>query len=276
MTPLLTNPADAEPRFAWTPQDAAAAAAVLAEVSDEVREVIVLTDEEVVALDGLQHAQLVPTPWLDAQEISRDQLGGIALRGLIARAMVALGPKAGPDGQPTGELDLVANTAITGTLVLRRTAQRLVRVEKRSNAGVRWLFAYVHDDGVLIEDIDPNGLHGFGVTTPAGAAAFLRAATNDYDAAGTATDTLTYSTPEFEALTDEPAPFAGAETAAVFGGYRFGSESAQAGVIYAGPERVGLLVDHEGTFRARGITDADLHALFAGLIAGDADEVLQR
>ncbi len=266
-TPLHSLP----PGFNWTQQDADAALAVLAGVTDTPREVIILTDEEVVALDGLQNEQLVPTPWLDAQEITRDQLGGIALRGLIARKLVALGPTFTPDGQPTGEYDLTAEQSITGALMLRRTAQTLVRMDRSSNAGDRWLFAYVHRGrGVLIEDVDPNGLHVFGATTIAGAVEYLRSIANFSDAPGTPSPPIRYTATEFESLTTVPEPFEGAEGISKLAIVNHGSDDVQAAVVYGGPSKLGLLVpDVAGYYEASGITDARLIELLTSAMSGE-------
>ena len=59
----------------WSPSDVAAAQAVLDRATvDETTPLVTLTDEEVVILDGLENAQLVPTPWLDAQDGDRSRL----------------------------------------------------------------------------------------------------------------------------------------------------------------------------------------------------------
>lgn len=278
MTNLL-HPPPADPRFAlppagfnWSQQDADAALAVLADVTDSPREVVILTDEEVVALDGLQNEQLAPTPWLDAQELTREQLGGIALRGLIARRLVALGPTLTPDGTPTGDYELTAEQSITGALMLRRTAQTLVRMERSSNAGDRWLFAYVHRDrGVLIEDVDPNGLHVFGATTIPGAVEYLRAIANFSDAAGAASEPIGYTSAEFEALTAVPEPCEGAEGVSRIAVVNHGSDDVQAAVVYAGPTKVGLLVPDAAAERVvvSGITDDVLVARLTAALSGE-------
>ena len=270
LNPSPSGPAPLKPGFTWTPQDAEAAASVLAEVTDEPREVTILTDEEVVALDGLQNEQLAPTPWLDAQQLTRDDLGGIALRGLIARKMVALGPVLTPEGEPTGDYALTAEATITGTLMLRRTAQTVVRMERTSNAGTRWLLCYAHrDHGVLIEDVDPNGLHVFGATTVAGAAEYLRSIANFADAPGVQTAPLSYTQAEFEALETAPEPFADAEGASTFAVVHHGVDGLESGVVYAGPQKVGLLSPQaDGTFVASGITDAHLSHLIADALRG--------
>lgn len=271
---MTTQPGAPTP-FTWTTVDLEAAESVLAEVADDPREVVVLTDEEIVALDGLHHDQVVPTPWLDAQQFSREDLGGIALRGLIARKLVALGPKITPQGEATAELELTATVEITGALMLRRTAQTILRLEKQSNAGPRWLYCYAQTGrGVLIEDIDPNGLHVFGAATVEGAAEYVRALVNFSDAPGAESEPVSYTTAEFEALQTEPEQFAGAEGIGILGVYRRGDDDVRTAVVYAGPERIGLLVPRaEGAgVEVCAITDDRLRTMLVAALSTDRSD----
>lgn len=268
---MTDEPQGGSPSFTWTTVDLEAAIGVLADVTDEHQEVSVLTDEELVALDGLQHDQIVPTPWLDEQEFGRAELGGIALRGLIARGLVALAPKVTPEGEVLDELELTATGEITGALMLRRTAQAILRLEKQSNAGTRWIYCYVHAGrGVLIEDIDPNGLHVFGATTVPGAAEYVRALINFSDASGAVSKPVTYTTAEFESLEREPEPFSGAEGIGIIGVYQQDTDRAATAVVYAGPERLGLLIPSDnGTYEVSGITDARLREVLLSALTVD-------
>lgn len=263
-----------EPPFTWAESDLEAALAVLGRAAVPPTEALVLTDEEIVALDGLQHSQVVPTPWFDTQEVEPNVLAAIALRGLTARRLVRLNHLEDDDGVATGQVMLSATEEITGVLMLRRTAQDVVRLERRSASGSRWVYAYAHQGrGVLLEDIDPDGLHLFGVTTPEGARDYLGSVANPYDAEGVAGESEWYSEAEFEALENVPAPFAGAETAALVTGFTHGSEDVRTTVLYAGPERLGMLVSDEagGAYEARGITREEALAVFDGLLVQPAD-----
>ncbi|MCB7135733.1 hypothetical protein [Cellulosimicrobium marinum] len=148
----------------WSADDIAAAEATLARVvPGEATSVGVLTDEEVVVLDGLQHEQLVPTPWLDAQEgADRTLVGRVALRSLLARGLVVPGGGDGTDAGGGEDVSIEAVPEITGPLVLRRTAGAILSAERVTSGGRHWVFAYVHEDGcVLEEEVSRSGHHSF-------------------------------------------------------------------------------------------------------------------
>lgn len=123
--------------------------------------IVLLTDEEVTILDGLAHDQLVPTPWLDAQTDVRS-LYQVALRSLIAREMVRSALDEAGDGRV-----IEAHPGITGPLVLRRTAESVIAIERTTSGGQHWVFLYIHQaDGegvVLEEEISASGQHAFTV-----------------------------------------------------------------------------------------------------------------
>ncbi|WP_277208427.1 hypothetical protein [Isoptericola croceus] len=147
----------------FSPDDVAAARKTLEQArAGEAVPIVILTDEEVVILDGLEHDQLVPTPWLEAQEgADRSLVGRVALRSLLAREMVL------PASVTDGSVRITAHPGITGPLVLRRTAQEILSAERTTSGGKHWAFAYVHDeDGskvVLEEEISDSGHHAFSV-----------------------------------------------------------------------------------------------------------------
>ncbi len=103
-----------------------------------------LTDEEVVALDGVQHEQLVALPWLSAQDASKELMCAIALRGLLAKELVYPVVFEG-ETEPSR---LHATEEITGALTLRRSGSSVVSVERTVSTGKRWLYGYLHDEGV--------------------------------------------------------------------------------------------------------------------------------
>ena len=100
----------------WTQRDIEAAAKVLASASAVGAPLPTLTDEEVVALDGVQHEQLVALPWLSAQDASKELMCAIALRGLLAKEIVYPVVFEG-ETEPSR---LHATEEITGALTLRR------------------------------------------------------------------------------------------------------------------------------------------------------------
>jgi hypothetical protein len=238
MTTHLTDTRPTDSAFRWSASDLAAANATLARASNPPAPVVILTDEELVALDGLQHSQLVPTPWLDAQAFDRTDLGGIALRGLIARKLVLPVFTDAADGT----IKLTSVEEIVGPLMLRRTARTVVRVERLSNTGRRWLFGYVHDGvKVLVEDLDDNGLHEFSVTDTEGWVEFVDAVVNPRRLTGSDGVPDTMAEASFTALTELPAPLAGAETISMVSASTFGAVNAENLAVYAGPERLACL-----------------------------------
>lgn len=149
-------------RFSET--DIEAARATLAKAKPgEVVGIVMLTDEEVMVLDGLQNEQLVPTPWLEQQEgADKELMGRVALRSLLAREMAI------PEENPAdGSVKVRAHPGITGPLVLRRAGRAIVSLERTTSQGKQWVFCYVHEeDGaatVLEEEITGSGQHGFSV-----------------------------------------------------------------------------------------------------------------
>lgn len=156
-------------QITWTERDVRSAAAVLGSAADEGRELPTLTDEEIVALDGPAREQLVELPWLASEGVDREAAAAVALRGLLAKGIAY---PVHAEGDPTPRR-LEAGVEHTGLLTLRRTAERLVRLERQVSTGRRWIYAYVHDGGVLAEEVDESGLHAFRVFTAAGIGPWL-------------------------------------------------------------------------------------------------------
>ncbi|WP_426997682.1 hypothetical protein [Pseudarthrobacter sp. N5] len=145
----------------WTERDVQAAATVLGLATAQGTPLPTLTDEEVVALDGVQHEQVVALPWLSVQDAGKDIMCAVALRGLLAKELVYPVVFEG-ETEPSR---LHATEEITGALTLRRSGDTVVSVERTVSTGKRWLYAYVHVEGVLLEEVDDGGLHGFTVIT---------------------------------------------------------------------------------------------------------------
>src|SRR5919106_2465049 len=101
----------------WTERDVQCAAKILESATPEGAVLPTLTDEEVVALDGVQHDQIVALPWLSAQTVEKEILCAVALRGLLAKELVYPVIFQG-ESEPTR---LHAVDEITGALTLRRS-----------------------------------------------------------------------------------------------------------------------------------------------------------
>lgn len=222
----------------WTERDVESAAQVLATASAEGTPLPTLTDEEVVALDGVQREQAVPTPWLSAQTADRNALCGVALRGLLAKELAYPVIFEG-ETEPTR---LHTTPEITGTLALRRTSRQVASLERTVSTGKRWLFAYTHDDGTLLEEVDESGLHGFTVVTVDQLPARLAAFADPQGAAAKDSRATNYTEAEFEtAGSQQLSQTLAASNLAVF---ETDADALRTLTIYTGPESVHILTPH--------------------------------
>jgi hypothetical protein len=226
------------------PDDVEAARATLAQARDgEVVGIVILTDEEVTILDGPEHEQLVPTPWIDAQgEADRSLMGRVALRSMASRELVV---PAETDESGSKVTKIKAHPGITGPLVLRRTAQKILSVERTSSNGKDWLFAYLHyEEGravVLEEEISGQGHHVFSV--------YPEALLGDrfekfLDPTGTAllgTAAKSYTAEAFQAAVPSLPQLKEAVAVSIVSGVARGSDELLNASVYAGPHGVHVL-----------------------------------
>lgn len=219
----------------WTERDVKCAASVLGTASAEGTALPTLTDEEIVGLDGVQHEQIVALPWLSAQETSKEQLCAVALRGLLAKELVYPVIFEG-ETEPSR---LHAVEEITGALTLRRSGDTVVSVERTVSTGRRWLYAYVHVEGVLLEEVDEGGLHGFTVITRDQLPARLAGFVDPEQSAAADTPATSYSEADFEA--QAPMILADARAASNVVAYSTGSEDFPTVTVYTGESRVHVL-----------------------------------
>lgn len=246
----------------WTVRDIEAAAKVLASATSEGAALPTLTDEEVVALDGVQHEQIVALPWLSSQDASKDLMCAVALRGLLAKELVYPVVFEG-ETEPSR---LHATEEITGALTLRRSGNSVVSVERTVSTGKRWLYGYVHDDGVLIEEVDEGGLHGFTVVTRDQLVPRLAEFVDPKNAARQDTEATVYTEAKFE----EYAATALADTEAASNIVAFNTESNDFPTItvYTGPSGVHVLTPQvEGDAVSLQIKETSAAGL-AGILGG--------
>jgi hypothetical protein len=145
----------------FTAEDVDGAAMVLRLAGQGRAELLVaLTDEQLAALDGDQRIQFTATPWLDQQPEQRGFAAHVGLRALLAAGRVREVTVAG-SGEPRWQ----AAPDIAGCLVLRRTATRFTTAERtvqtEQGPQVHRLHHYVHDSGVLEEEVTAAGIHRF-------------------------------------------------------------------------------------------------------------------
>ena len=84
-----TAPPPMEPTI--TERDMLGAMEVLAGTAAEPEPLIVLTDEEVMALDGLSALEILGSPYLSQDAVDAETSAASALRSLVARGMVRTG-----------------------------------------------------------------------------------------------------------------------------------------------------------------------------------------
>ncbi|GAA1733056.1 hypothetical protein [Brachybacterium phenoliresistens] len=158
---------DADAPIAYTTYDAACALALLQRIEDgdEPQDIITLSDEQIVGVDGHLRRQLTALPWLELHEQDRAVAATAGLRSLLASGQVALG-----QDLDTGERRWLVDPAINGCSVLRRTADVLCSAERQvqGEAGPQThrLYYYVHREGILEEEVTASGMHVFRVLRP--------------------------------------------------------------------------------------------------------------
>ncbi|MEZ2372842.1 hypothetical protein [Arthrobacter sp. RCC_34] len=154
---MSTQPGPESSGITLSDRDIAAAQELLGRASSEPP-LPILTDEEIVALDGLDHPQAVALPWLSAHEDQRELVCNVALRTLLSKGYVV--PVADTPGEAPNRIG--ADLDLTGVMTLRRSGQKIV-VAELTKAGDEktWLYSYLHGEYALQELVDPEGSHAF-------------------------------------------------------------------------------------------------------------------
>jgi len=185
MTSAPNGPSDA-PRF--SAEDLEIATGLLTRpLTEPVTEIVSLTDEELMALDGIEQEPLTPIPWIESATHTpedRSLVAAAAMRSMIARGIVTssavLDPRRYEDGS-TQQARVVAIPELQGTVVLRRTSDAVLIAERRTERGTSYgyfhLFHLEDQVRVLWEAFDETGVHLFflleGSTLPAQLLAFV-------------------------------------------------------------------------------------------------------
>lgn len=144
------------------------AALVLSSAEDGPVQMGVFTDEELIALDGLDTVQLVPLPWVVDNEdsVERATAASIALRGLIARRLVLPAELLAEDWDDLGDdpRRLYAVDPVQGILELRRRFTSLITFQRMVSEQIYTIVQYVYEgDTLLEEEITADGYHHFHV-----------------------------------------------------------------------------------------------------------------
>lgn len=156
----------------FSQDDLDAAIAVLLQTDDEeVEELFSLSDEELLAVDGIQNPQLTELPWVqanaDAPEL-RELVAAVAMRSLLARGLVTTSADEDPAAYGPGSrrpLSFDAVPELRGVAVLRRIPEAFVLLHRRTAAGDATSYFYLFEvqgrRRVLWEAYDASGMHVF-------------------------------------------------------------------------------------------------------------------
>lgn len=176
----------AAPRY--SPEDIEIATELLMQPLEEpVTEIVSLTDEELMALDGIEHDSLTPTPWVTGSAPGADAralVTAAAMRSMMSRGIVTSSTVLDPRRYEEGSQEparMVAVPALQGTVVLRRTSDAVLIAERKTERGTAYSYFYLfHVEGgarVLWEAFDTAGFHVFflldGATLPEQLLAFV-------------------------------------------------------------------------------------------------------
>lgn len=170
----MTTPAPApSPTFVVTERDMLGALQILERRSDDPDVLLVLSDEEIMALDGQEALRVLGSPYLDQEKVDRETAGSTALRGLIARRLVNPTDQAREDegdlligeGDPEDRM-IQLELGLAGILTLRRIPEGMLILD-RAVEGLRTrLGIYVYPDGGVLEEfVAADGFHHFTAPT---------------------------------------------------------------------------------------------------------------
>ncbi|MFL0457837.1 hypothetical protein ACH0CV_10895 [Brachybacterium paraconglomeratum] len=185
-----TAPPTTEPTL--TERDMLGAMEVLSTTSDEAAVLVVLTDEEIMALDGASSLELLGSPYLSQEAIETESAAASALRSLVARGLVRPGSEGREEeGEVvTGSGDparrpVQLDRRLAGVIALRRIPEAMVTAQRTLAGGTTTLAHYFFPrEGVLEEYVTIDGFHHFAVPALPSVAERLRAFVDPFEAAG--------------------------------------------------------------------------------------------
>lgn len=151
-----------------TERDMLGALEILERSSADPDVLLVLSDEEILALDGEAGLRILGSPYLDQEQVHRETAGATAMRGLIARRLVnptdqgreEEGDLLVGDGDPDGRL-IQLELGLAGILTLRRTPEAMLTVERIASQVRTTLGLHFFPGGVLEEFVAADGFHHF-------------------------------------------------------------------------------------------------------------------
>lgn len=185
-----TSTTAAEPTI--SERDMLGAMEVLATSAPEPDMFLILTDEEIMGLDGASALELLGSPYLSQDVVDADSSAAAGLRSLTARGMVRPGGESresegdvvsGP-GDPS-QRPVQLDRRLAGVLTLRRIPEAMVTTTRMLNGGSTTLAQYVFpQNGVLEEYISVDGFHHFSVPDLSSVPARLRRFVDPFEVAG--------------------------------------------------------------------------------------------
>lgn len=140
--------------------------------------VVTLTDEEIVALEGVE--SVAPRFWYDALPPAvRDTAVAVAARSLVARGWAV----ADPTAVSVDDLALEALEPLRPALAMRRTARVIVIAEQKLESETRARVYYLQPDGSALEEaVNSGGLHRFTIMPEHAAVAELASWCDPFEA----------------------------------------------------------------------------------------------
>lgn len=185
-----TQPPSSEPTI--TQRDMLGAMEVLATTEAEPSVFLILTDEEIMGLDGASALELLGSPYLDQDVIDQTSSAAAALRSLTARGMVHPGGESveeegevvsGPDETPQRAMQL--DRRLAGVVTLRHIPDAMVTTSRTLNGGTTTLAHYLFPEGGVLEEyISIDGFHHFSVPGPSSVSDRIRRFVDPFEAAG--------------------------------------------------------------------------------------------
>ena len=147
-----------------------AAGALARHAEGDLTRISGLTDEEILALVGPEHAAAFDLPWVVAREragtgFSRDEARLSSLRSLLVRGGVTQERTiAAAEGRESGTDPgtFTPSALLTGILTRRSLAPRALRVSGPEQDDATVLRVFVDSDGTVMHELaSPDGLHHF-------------------------------------------------------------------------------------------------------------------
>ncbi|WP_133249862.1 hypothetical protein [Brachybacterium endophyticum] len=144
---------------------------VLDTASTDPAELMILTDEEIVGLDGGDSLELLGGPYLAQPGIDADASAASAIRSLAARHLLTpTGDASDPEGdfvvgdEESPRRPFQLDRALAGVLALRRTPEVITTIARTLAGGSTTLGHYVFPGGGVLEEyVTVDGFHHFSV-----------------------------------------------------------------------------------------------------------------